>query len=405
MKVKVISGPPASGKSTYVIENKGSNDLIFDFDSLMSALSGRNLYDKNNVLIPYLMDFRDLVINRLADEHALDTAWIIISQPTDEVKDQLESMGAEFIAMDADKETCLQRIEADEQRINKAEQIEAVEKWFSTDVENMKGVKNKMSKATAAVLTHLKNKNRKVDSFMNIVNKDDSTAEMYLYGDIVSSEWDKWESTDTAPEDVRNFLSQLEGVKNINVYINSGGGSVFAGLNIYNMLKRHEAQVTVHVDGMAASIASIIAMAADKLIIPDNAFLMIHKPMIGVFGNAFDFKKAIKDLDAIESGLMNIYAENLAEGADIKDVQKMLDAETWLNGKEAAKYFNIEVGQTNEMVAQTSLFYDSYNSMPESIKIADSQNKQAEAVAKAEAEEKEKYEYKLKLLSLEVTNL
>lgn len=407
MKVKVISGPPASGKSTYVIENKGSNDLIFDFDSLMSALSGRNLYDKNNVLIPYLMDFRDLVINRLADEHALDTAWIIISQPTDEVKDQLESMGAEFIAMDADKETCLQRIEADEQRINKAEQIEAVEKWFSTDVENMKGVKNKMSKATAAVLTHLKNKNRKVDSFMNIVNKDDSTAEMYLYGDIVSSEWDKWESTDTAPEDVKNFLSQLQGVKNINVYINSGGGSVFAGLNIYHMLQRHEAHVTVHVDGMAASIASIIAMAADKLVIPDNAFLMIHKPMIGVFGNAFDFKKAIKDLDAIESGLMNIYAENLAEGADIKDVQKMLDAETWLNGKEAAKYFNIEVGQTNEMVAQTSLFYDSYNSMPESIKIAQSKNEQAEAAAKAkaEAEEKEMYEYKLKLLSLEVTNL
>jgi ATP-dependent Clp protease, protease subunit len=262
-----------------------------------------------------------------------------------------------------------------------------------------------MSKATAAVLAHLKNKNRKVDSFMNIVNKGDSTAEMYLYGDIVSSEWDKWESTDTAPEDVRNFLSQLEGVKNINVYINSGGGSVFAGLNIYNMLKRHEAQVTVHVDGMAASIASIIAMAADKLIIPDNAFLMIHKPMIGVFGNAFDFKKAITDLDAIESGLMNIYAENLAEGADIKDVQKMLDAETWLNGNEAAKYFNIEVGQTNEMVAQTSLFYDSYNSMPESIKIAQDKNERSEALAKAEAEEKEMYEYKLKLLSLEVTNL
>jgi ATP-dependent Clp protease, protease subunit len=257
-----------------------------------------------------------------------------------------------------------------------------------------------MSKATMAVLAHLKNKNRKIDSFMKIVNKKDSTAEMHLYGDIVSSEWDKWENTDVAPEDVRNFLSSLEGVKNINVYINSGGGSVFAGMNIYNMLKRHEATVTVHVDGMAASIASIIAMAADKLIVPSNSFLMIHKPMIGVFGNAFDFEKAINDLNAIESGLMNVYAENLAEGAKLEDIQAMVDAETWLNGNEAAKYFNIEVSQANEAVASASLFYNEYEAIPEGLKFGTTQNKAAE-----EAEDLALYEYKLKLLSLEVPTI
>lgn len=261
-----------------------------------------------------------------------------------------------------------------------------------------------MSKATMAVLTHLKNKNRKVDSFLNVVNKGDGTADMHIYGDIVSSEWDKWENTDVAPEDVLNFLNTIKDVKDLNVYINSGGGSVFAGLNIYNMLKRHEAHVTVHVDGMAASIASIIAMAGDKIIIPSNAFLMIHKPMIGLFGNAFDFKKAIDDLNAIESGLMNVYAENLAEGVDIKDVQKMLDAETWLNGSDASKYFNIEVAQANEAVAQASLFYDGYSTIPEGVNVA-KEPKEPSFDPVAEAEELELQLDQLKLMNLEVLNL
>lgn len=265
-----------------------------------------------------------------------------------------------------------------------------------------------MSKATMAVLTHLKNKNRKIDSFLNVKKYENGTADMHIYGDIVSSEWDKWENTDVAPEDVLNFLNQIKDVKELNVYINSGGGSVFAGLNIYNMLKRHEAHVTVHVDGMAASIASIIAMSADKLIIPSNAFLMIHKPMIGLFGNAFDFKKAIDDLNAIESGLMNIYAENLAEGVDIKQIQKMLDAETWLNGAEASKYFNVEVGQSNEMVAQASLFYEGYEAIPEGVNVA-TEPKQAPKEPAfdpvAEAEELELQLDQLKLMNLEVPNL
>jgi ATP-dependent Clp protease, protease subunit len=202
---------------------------------------------------------------------------------------------------------------------------------------------------------------------MEIKNLTDTSADLYFYGDIVSSEWGKWEDTDVAPEDVRSFLKEIEGVSDLNIYINSGGGSVFAGLAIYNMLKRHQGQKTVYVDGLAGSIASVIAMAGDKLIMPSNAFLMIHKPWSGLMGNANDLRKMADDLDAIETGILNVYEENLQEGVDIKEIKKMVNAETWLNGKEAAKYFNIEVTEQNKMVACVSDLFKNYQNIPKSL--------------------------------------
>jgi ATP-dependent Clp protease protease subunit len=203
---------------------------------------------------------------------------------------------------------------------------------------------------------------------MEIKNQTSSSADLHFYGDIVSSEWNKWESTDTAPEDVRNFLAQINNVEKLNIYVNSGGGSVFAGLAIYNMLKRHSAEKTVYVDGMAASIASVIAMAGDKIIVPSNAFLMIHKPWNGMYGNANDFRKMADDLDAIETGILNVYAENLNEGVTIDEIKQMINEETWLNGNEAAKYFNIEVAPENKMVACTSDYFKNYDKLPQAIK-------------------------------------
>ena len=84
-----------------------------------------------------------------------------------------------------------------------------------------------------------------------------------------------------------------------------------------------------YVDGMAASIASVIALAGDRVIVPSNAFLMIHKPWAACTGNADDCRKMAADLDAIETGIINIYKEHLAEGADIEDIQTMVAEETW----------------------------------------------------------------------------
>lgn len=246
-----------------------------------------------------------------------------------------------------------------------------------------------MSKATKEVLAALADKNRTIKDFMNIKNVQNGSADMHLYGDIVSSEFQKWEDTDITPEDMQKFLSAVADVEKLNVYINSAGGSVFAGMAMHAMLKRHKAEITVHIDGVAASIASVIAMAGDKIVMASNAYLMIHKPMISAFGNANDFKKAIEDLDAIEEGVLNAYAPKLKEGVDIETIKNLLNAETWLSGSKAAEYFNIELTDANEMTACASEFFNEYESIPEEIKIDTGQNEPSDDELKKRAEEEE----------------
>ncbi len=202
--------------------------------------------------------------------------------------------------------------------------------------------------------------------FLQVRNETLTTADLYFYGDIVSDWLGAWTDSDQYPEAIRDFLKEQEG-KNLNIYINSGGGSVFAGIAIYNMLKRHKGHKTVYVDGTAASIASVIALAGDKIIIPSNAFIMIHKPWTYGYGNANDFRKMADDLDAIETGIFNVYLKNLLDDADENEIKDMMAAETWLNGAEAAKYFNIEVGETKEYAAQITDAMKAYTNVPDAI--------------------------------------
>lgn len=202
--------------------------------------------------------------------------------------------------------------------------------------------------------------------FLTVKNETLTSADLYFYGDIVSDWWGAWTDADQYPEAIRDFLKAQDG-KALNIYINSGGGSVFAGLAIYNMLLRHNGFKTVYVDGMAASIASVIALAGDKVVIPSNAFIMIHKPWAYCEGNATDFRKMAEDLDAVESGIINVYKDHIADGVDIADIQRMVDAETWLNGEEAARYFNIEVGAAKEYAAKVTETVSGYGNVPKEI--------------------------------------
>ncbi|AJA42584.1 Clp protease ClpP [Clostridium tetani] len=217
-------------------------------------------------------------------------------------------------------------------------------------------------------ILELKNKDRqgieKTVGKIEIKNKANDKAELYFYGDICSSTWGCWEEEDKCPQDVSNFLKELDGTKDINIYINSGGGSVFAGLAIYNQLKRHPANKTVYVDGLAASIASVIALAGDKVIIPKNAQFMIHKPWSVSWGNANDLRKTADSLDSCEQSILNVYEENLRQDIDIEDIKQMVNDETWLTGDEAAKYFNIEVEEENEAVACISNYFENYKHTP-----------------------------------------
>ena len=205
---------------------------------------------------------------------------------------------------------------------------------------------------------------------MEIKNEAEQNAELFIYGDIVGSTWDKWQNEDTCPQDVQDFLKQLDGQQNIDIYINSGGGDVYGGLAIYNMLKRNSANKTVHVDGLAASAASVIALAGDTVIIPNTAQFMIHNPWVFLFGgyNIDDCQKLVSDLQNCGQTILNVYAENLKEGVDINTVKQMMDDETWMTGEEAAQYFNIQVEETEITAAcANSEFFSKYKHLPQNL--------------------------------------
>ncbi|PEQ57039.1 ATP-dependent Clp protease proteolytic subunit, partial [Bacillus cereus] len=103
------------------------------------------------------------------------------------------------------------------------------------------------------------------------------------------------------------------------------------------------------------------------VVVPSNAFLMIHKPWTVGVGNANDLRKMAEDLDNIESGIMNVYKENLKEGIEMEEIQQLVDAETWLSGEEAEKYFNIEVVEAKEVAACTSDYFDKYQKPPNKV--------------------------------------
>ena len=133
-----------------------------------------------------------------------------------------------------------------------------------------------------------------------------------------------------------NDLKALGGnLKQINLHIHSPGGDVFEGLAIYNLLKNHPANITVYIDGLAASMASVIAMAGNEVIMPENAMMMIHKPWGIQGGDAEDMRKYADLLDKVENTLIPAYASKT--GKTPEELAEMLSAETWLNGKECVE--------------------------------------------------------------------
>ena len=206
---------------------------------------------------------------------------------------------------------------------------------------------------------------------IEIQNEMETTADLYFFGDINSEslgEWQKYYPDDKAPKDVQDFLDQLDGVSKINVHINSGGGSVFGGIAIYNILKRHTAEITVYVEGLAASIASVIAMAGDKIIIPANAQMMIHKPSSITWGNADDMRKEADILDGCQKIILNTYMQHTKEGVTPEQMNALIDAETWKNGEEWQEFFDIEVAEKVSAAACASDYFDRYNNLPEKLK-------------------------------------
>lgn len=127
-------------------------------------------------------------------------------------------------------------------------------------------------------------------------------------------------------------LKALGSPKQLTLRINSPGGDVFDAAAIYNQLKRHSARKVVTIDGLAASAASVIAMAGDEIVMPENSMMMIHDPMGVVIGGAQDMRDFAEALDKVKDTLVAAYRRC---GQDDKDIARMMAAETWLTAAEA----------------------------------------------------------------------
>lgn len=159
-----------------------------------------------------------------------------------------------------------------------------------------------------------------------------SKGEIQLYGPIGAS---LWSDGITATEFTKD-LKGLGSVSAIDVRINSDGGDVFEGRTMYNLLSQHSAKITVYVDGLAASIASLIAMAGDEIIMGDGAFIMVHRPWGGKVGTADDLRSTANLLDSVNETMITTYASRTKLSRE--DLTALLVAETWMPADEAVSY-------------------------------------------------------------------
>ncbi len=167
------------------------------------------------------------------------------------------------------------------------------------------------------------------NKFWNWV-KNESGRILYFDGYIAQ---DSWYDDDITPKNFKNELISSEG--DIVVWLNSPGGDVFAASQIYNMLKEYNGKVTVKIDGIAASAASVIAMAGEEILMSPVAMMMIHNPATVIFGEASDFQSGIDMLSEVKEGIINAYEKKTSLSRN--KISKMMDSETWFSAQKAVE--------------------------------------------------------------------
>jgi ATP-dependent Clp protease protease subunit len=166
--------------------------------------------------------------------------------------------------------------------------------------------------------------------FWNWVRNSDETRTLYLNGPIAEETW--W-GDEVTPKLFKGELLSASG--NVTVWINSPGGDVFAASQIYNMLMDYTGQVTVKIDGLAASSASVIAMAGGEVYMSPVSMLMIHNPSTIAIGDSEEMLRAKALLDEVKESIINAY--ELKSGLSRVRLSHLMDAETWMNAKKAVE--------------------------------------------------------------------
>ena len=167
--------------------------------------------------------------------------------------------------------------------------------------------------------------------FWNWVRNEDTGARTLVLNGQISDE--TWYGDEVTPGLFREELNAGEG--DITVWINSPGGDVFAAAQIYNMLKEYPGNVEVRIDGMAASAASVVVMAGDRISMSPVAMMMIHNPMTVAMGDHKAFQQAMDMLEEVKESIINAY--ELKTGQSRTVISHMMDDETWFNAKKAVE--------------------------------------------------------------------
>lgn len=217
-------------------------------------------------------------------------------------------------------------------------------------------------------------------------NEINGAVDFYLYGDIDRKFW----GDECSADDLRQEL-EASNARTVNVLINSGGGNVFEASAMVSMLKRYKDQmgatIRAYVDGICASAATFIAMAADELHVYSNSIMMIHKPAIYTYGNASDLARDIETLNAVENDVMlPLYMARTDKTPG--EILEMLEAETWFTGNPDSDDY---IGNTfrvileeepKQVAACVSESFRNYKHVPEKVR----EELAAELAAEKEAE-------------------
>lgn len=208
------------------------------------------------------------------------------------------------------------------------------------------------------------------NKFYSLEKASDTEANLYIYGDIVTYRWDDEE---VSANSLKNELEELGDVSKINVHINSSGGSTFQGLAIHNLLKQNKAQINVYVDGIAASSASIIAMAGDKVYMPRTSLMMIHNCWTLAIGNAEELRKTADDMDKIAEAYKSAYMSKV--NITREKLEELLANETYLTAEECVEMGFADDILEDEKIAVNSFANKSILNLVNRLKVAEEKNK------------------------------
>lgn len=220
-------------------------------------------------------------------------------------------------------------------------------------------------------------------------NQTSTEADLYLYIEVAS--WGAGYAAHSA-QSFKQELDDLGKINTLNIYINSPGGDVFEGNTIMNMLKRKKCIKNVYIDGLAASIASVIAMAGDKIIMPSNSMMMIHNAWTYAAGNSNELRKLADDLDKVNASIRQTYLDKAGDKLDEETLITLMDNETWLTAQECYNYGLCDVvGEDKNIAAKFDLnLLNKYKNIPVNYVLnqAEVKNNKQEEVEKLENEKK-----------------